>query len=145
MGKMREVIDQIVRGERPGPPIAQLIGFRPLSADDGHAVFEMEAGERHWNPMGTVHGGVLTDLADAAMGMAWAAGLADDESFTTLELKVNFLRPVFRGKLTAEAKVVQRGRSVGMVECDVRDAAGKLVARSSSTCLTLRGDAAKGR
>jgi uncharacterized protein (TIGR00369 family) len=145
MAKMRDKIDRILRGDEPPPPVARLIGFRPLSVDERSAVFELEADERHWNPMGTVHGGILCDLADAAMGMTWAAGLEDGETFTTVELKVSFLRPVFRGRLIAEARVVQRGRTIGLVECDVRDAAGKLVARVGSTCLTLRGDAAKGR
>ena len=145
MAKMREMIDRMVRGEVPLPPVARLVGFRPVEVGDDRALFEMEAGDRHWNPMGTVHGGILVDLADAAMGMAWAAGLGDGETFTTIELKVNYLRPVFRCKLTAEAKVVQRGKSVGLLECDVRDANGKLVARVASTCLTLRGDAARGR
>ena len=95
--------------------------------------------------MGTVHGGILCDLADAAMGFAYASTLQQDETFTTLELKINFLRPVWHTRLTATANVVQRGRTVGLVECDVRDAEGRLVARASSTCMTLRGAQAQGR
>ena len=67
------------------------------------------------------------------------------ESFTTLELKINFMKPVWKAHLRAEGKVVKRGRTVGLVECDVFDDKGSLVARASSTCLTLRGEAAKGR
>jgi uncharacterized protein (TIGR00369 family) len=79
------------------------------------------------------------------MGIAFASTLEDGESFTTLELKINFLRPVWKDKLRATGKVVKRGRSVGMVECDVTNSEGALVARSSSSCMVLRGDQARGR
>jgi uncharacterized protein (TIGR00369 family) len=88
---------------------------------------------------------VLCDIADAAMGLAYAAALGEDESFTTLELKINFLKPVWKGKLVAVGRVVKQGRTVGLVECDVTDEHGALVARSSSTCLTLKGEQARGR
>jgi uncharacterized protein (TIGR00369 family) len=126
-------------------PVAELVGAFPVSLGAGKAVFEMEAGRRHHNPMGTVHGGILCDIADAAMGFAFASTLGPGESFTTLELKINFLRPVVEGKLTATARVVHRGRTVGMVECEVANAEGKTVARASSTCSVLRGEAAQGR
>jgi uncharacterized protein (TIGR00369 family) len=134
-----------ISGELPPPPIAQLIGFRPIAFDNGEVVLEFEAAEKHTNPMGTLHGGVLCDVADLAMGMAFAATLEDDESFTTLELKINFLRPVFKEKLLAYGRVVKRGKSVGMVECDVKNSAGALVAKVSSTCMVLRGLQASGR
>ena len=135
-----------LEGRIPLPPIARLIGFRPLSVDPGRAVFELYADlQQHANPMGTVHGGILCDLADAAMGFAYAGTLEEDETFTTLELKINFLRPVWRTRLSATANVVQRGRSIGLVECDVTDADGRLVARASSTCMTLRGPQAQAR
>ena len=125
--------------------MAELVGIDFVRAADGECVMEMEVGDRHANPMGTVHGGILCDLADAAMGMAFFSTLGDGESFTTLELKINFLRPFWTGKLAATGRVVSRGRTVGLTECDVRDAEGRLVARASSTCLTLTGDAATGR
>ena len=103
------------------------------------------AGPQHANPMGTLHGGILCDLADAAMGIAYASTLGEDESFTTLELKINFLKPVWKTTLRAEGRVVKRGKSVGLVECDVFDDGRSLVARASSTCLTLAGEMAKGR
>jgi uncharacterized protein (TIGR00369 family) len=127
------------------PPAAETVGFRMLSFGGGESRFEMDAGRRHHNPMGTVHGGILCTLADSAMGMAFASTLGEGESFTTLEIKVNYLRPVFEEKLFASAKVVHRGRSVGMVECDVATENGKLVARAVSTCSVLRGEEAKGR
>jgi uncharacterized protein (TIGR00369 family) len=95
--------------------------------------------------MGTVHGGVFCDIADAAMGMALASTLEPDQSFTTLELKINFLRPAWEADLFAKARVVQRGKTVGLIECDVTDASGRLMARASSTCMVLSGKMAHGR
>ena len=143
---MRTRLRQLLSGELPPPPIAATVGMTFVSAGDGRSLFEMEADPaRHGNPMGTVHGGILCDLADAAMGMAYACLLEDGESFTTLELKINFLRPVWRTTLRAEGVVVQRGRRVGLVECTVTDDAGRLIAKASSTVLTLRGEQAAGR
>ncbi len=126
-------------------PIGELIGFSVTEAGDGRAVVNLKSGPQHFNPMGTLHGGVLCDIADTAMGFAFASTLEPGESFTTVELKINYLRPVREAQLCAEGRVVQRGRSVGYVESDVFDQAGKLVARSSSTCLVLRGEQAIGR
>jgi uncharacterized protein (TIGR00369 family) len=127
-----------MRGELTPPPIARLLGFVVKSIEPGHAVFEMEVDERHHNPLGTLHGGIYCDLADAAMGFAYAATLGEGETFTTVELKINFLRAVRKAKLTAEARVVKAGKTLGYVECDVRDQTGKLVARAASTCMKLR-------
>ncbi len=77
--------------------------------------------------------------------MAYASTLEEGESLTTLELKLNFLKPVWTGKLRARGRVVSRGRTVGLAECDVTDDQGRLVARAMETCMTLRGDQAKGR
>jgi uncharacterized protein (TIGR00369 family) len=143
--KMLDMIHAVLRGDSPPPPIATLIGFTLVAVDPGHAVLEMEATERHANPMGTLHGGVLCDLADAAMGMAYASTLGAGETFTTLELKINFLRPVWRAKLTAEGRVVSGGRTVSLIECDITDERDRLVARATSTCMTLRGESAQGR
>ena len=126
-------------------PIARLIGFEMTEIENGRAVGRLDAGPRHSNPMGTLHGGILCDLADAAMGMAFASTLKASESFTTLELKINFLRPVWTARLSAEARVVSRGRKIGYVECAVKDEQGRLVAKAVSTCLILRGTAAAGR
>jgi uncharacterized protein (TIGR00369 family) len=130
--------EKMLRGEVPLPPIARLLGFVQKSIEPGRAVFALEVDERHHNPMGTLHGGVYCDLADAAMGYAYAATLAEGESFTTIELKINFLRAVRKAKLTAEATVVKAGSTLGCVECDVKDQTGKLVARASSTCMKLQ-------
>jgi uncharacterized protein (TIGR00369 family) len=138
-------LEKMIRGETPPAPVAQLVGFRLCSIAPGESVFEMDATEAHWNPMGTLHGGILCDIADAAMGVAFASTLEDDESFTTLELKINFLKPVWTGKLIAAGKLVKRGKTVGIVECDVKDSKGALVARANSTCMVLRGEMKQGR
>jgi len=149
-----DALRRILNGESvPGfplklpPPVATLIGFHPISVDEGVAVFRLAARrDRHANPMGTLHGGILCDLADAAMGMACASLLEEGESFTTLELKINFFRPVGDAELEARARVVNRGRTMVYLECDVLVVADeKLVAKSSSTCQILRGEQAKGR
>jgi len=85
---------------------------------NGRATVVLSAGPQHANPMGTLHGGILCDIADAAMGIAFASTLAPDESFTTVELKINFFRPIWQAELKAEATVVQRGRTVGYMECN---------------------------
>jgi uncharacterized protein (TIGR00369 family) len=127
------------------PPIAQLLGIRAVSFDEGNAVLELEAEGRHANPMGTLHGGVLCDLADLAMGVACYSTLGAGESFTTLELKINFLKPIWTGRLTARAEVKKGGRTTAFLACDIHDDKNSLVAVASSTCLILRGDAARGR
>ena len=145
MPKMLEMIERVARGELPPPPVARLIGFRLTSIQPGNAVVELETNETHANPMGTLHGGVLCDIADAAMGLAYASTLEEGESFTTLELKINFLKPIWKARLRAVGRIVKQGRTVGMVECDITDDQESLVARASSTCMTLRGEQAKGR
>jgi len=145
MPRMMDLMLKVQRGVIQPPAIATLIGFSLFSIEPGRAVIEFEATEHHANPMGTLHGGVLADVADAAMGMAYASELAEGETFTTLELKINFMRPVWTGKLQAEGRLLSGGRTVGLVACDVRDANDRLVAHATSTCMTLRGDAAAGR
>ena len=145
MSKMLDLMQQIWRGELPPPPVATLLGFTITAIQPGQAVVEFEATARHANPMGTLHGGVLCDIADAAMGMAYASTLEEGETFTTLELKINFLRPFWTGKLVAAACMVKDGRTIGLVECNVTDAQQRLVARAASTCMTLRGQQAEGR
>ena len=140
-----DFIRMVQRGEAAPPPIADLIGFTLTEIEPGRAVVAFEAGPRHANPMGTLHGGVLCDIADAAMGMAYAATLDEGETFTTLELKINFLKPVRTGRLVATGHLVKGGHTVGLVECDVVDDKDRLVARASSTCMTLRGEQAAGR
>src|SRR5438309_873179 len=117
------------------PPVAELIGFTVTEVAGGRSVVLLPAQQRHFNPMGTVHGGILCDIADVGMGSAFASTLAPGESFTTIELKINFFRPVRETLLRAESHVVQRGRTVGYVECEIFDEANKLIAKSNSTCI----------
>jgi uncharacterized protein (TIGR00369 family) len=139
-------LEQVRDGTRPPPPpIAALLGFTLSAVAAGEAVIEFTAGRQHANPMGTLHGGVLCDIADAAMGIAYASLLAEGETFATLELKINFLKPVWAAKLRAVGRIVKRGRTVGLLECDITDEQQSLVARASSTCMTLRGEGARGR
>lgn len=141
----REWLDK-VWAELPPPPIATLIGFRVAAAENGTARVELEADRRHANPMGTLHGGVLCDIGDAAMGCALGSTLERGESFTTIiELKANYFKPIWEAKLIATARIVKKTRSLAMLECDVEDEQGSLVARLSSTCLILRGEQARGR
>ncbi len=93
---------KMMAGEAPPPPIGTLIGFRLIAVEPGRAQFALDADERHHNPMGTLHGGVLCDIADVAMGMAYGSTLDEGETFTTLELKINVLRPVTRAHLVAD-------------------------------------------
>lgn len=145
MASMLDALKRMVRGDAPPAPVASLVGFTLTSIEPGRSIITFEAKPRHANPMGTLHGGILCDVADAAMGTAYAATLGEGETFTTLELKINFLKPVWRGKLTAEGRVVKKGQTVGLTACDVVDADGNLVAHATSTCLTLRGEDARGR
>jgi uncharacterized protein (TIGR00369 family) len=137
--------DPHLRREQFPAPIGKLLDLGLIQPGPGQAVVEFEADERFANPMGTLHGGVLCDLADAAMGAAYRSTLAKGETFATLELKINFLRPVWKAKLRAEARMVRAGKIVGFVECSIIDEQKRLVARASSTCMTLRGALAAGR
>ena len=138
-------LDFRTRAKTNDVPIARLIGFEAKEIADGRATVTLAAGPQHANPMGTLHGGILCDIADAAMGMAFASTLAPEESFTTVELKINFFRPVWRAQLRAQGTVVQRGRTIGYVECTITDEENRVVARAASTCMVLRGQKAAGR
>jgi uncharacterized protein (TIGR00369 family) len=135
----------IVAGELEPPPVAKLVGMRMTSVEPGRVTFELDVGPQHTSPLGTLHGGIVCDVADAAMGCAHASLLEDGETFTTLELKINFMKPVWQGRLVAVGSVVKAGRTIGLTECRVTDESGSLVAFATSTCMTLRGDAADGR
>ena len=140
-----DALRSLVTGETPPPPIATLIGFTAGHVELGAAVMELDAGTRHANPMGTLHGGVICDIADAAMGVAFATTLEDDETFTTLDLTAKYFKPIWNAQLRATAKVIKRTRTLGLIECDVTDETGSLVAKIYSSCMVLRGHDARGR
>ncbi|HST18127.1 MAG TPA: PaaI family thioesterase [Gaiellaceae bacterium] len=133
-----ELFQRMIAGEVPGAPIGDLIGMRMTAVGEGTATFELVAGPQHTSPPGTLHGGILCDLADAAMGCANATRLGPGESFTTVELKINFLKPVWEGRLTAVGSVLKAGRTIALTDCRVTDDEGSLVAYATSTCMTLR-------
>src|SRR5437879_11891793 len=108
-----ERLRRLVDGKAPPPPIADLIGFTLTAVTHGEALIELAAGPQHANPMGTLHGGVLCDIADAAMGIAFGSTLGPEESFTTVEMKINFFRPVWKANVKAEGKFVRRGKTIG--------------------------------
>ena len=143
--KHLEMLKGLIRGSAPPPPVARLVGFEILSIEVGRSEFALDAGPQHANPMGTLHGGIIADVADAALGTAMASTLEDHETFTTLDLTVKFLKPVWNARLRAVARLVKRTRSLGLLECEVTDESGSLVARVYSTCMVLRGEEAKGR
>jgi uncharacterized protein (TIGR00369 family) len=124
-------------------PVAALVGFSVEPLGDGQALGWLDAGPQHANPMGTLHGGILYDVADAAMGIAFVTTLGLDESFTTMSLAINFFRPVWETRLRFEARVVNRSKNTGHLECDVTDPDGKRVAKATSTCMVLRGEQAR--
>jgi uncharacterized protein (TIGR00369 family) len=145
MSAMLERIRNMIEGDKPIMPVAKLLGFSVKSVDLGEAVIELEMTEDHFNASGTLHGGVLCTIADTAMGVAFATMLEEGEALTTIELKINFLRPVWKGKLLAMAKVVKKGRLTGLIECDVLDEHGQLAARAGSTYMAISGEQAKNR
>ena len=141
LGRIRKMIE----GEKPLMPIAQLLGFTVRSVDPGEAVIALDVTEKLMNAMATLHGGVFCTIADTAMGVAYATLLGEGEALTTLEMKINFLKPVWMGRITAKAKVVKKGKLTGLIECDVLDENGQLVARAGSTYMAISGEQAKNR
>ena len=128
------------------PAIAKTLGFRLTEVGPGTATMELMANtEVHANAMGTIHGGVLCDIADAAIGTAHATSLQEDESFTSIDLQINFFRPVWSGRIRAVAKPVNVGRQISRYVCDILRDDDKLVAQVSSTVMTLRGNQTSGR
>jgi len=128
-------------GRLPAPPIAQLMGFRLAEVEPGRAVFEVTPGEQHYNPIGVVHGGLAMTLLDSAMGVCIHTRLPPGTGYTTLEAKTNLVRAITSqtGKLRAIGKVVHLGSRVATAEGRLEDAAGKLYAHATTTCIVLNG------
>jgi uncharacterized protein (TIGR00369 family) len=127
-------------GALPAPPIARLLGFDLEEVEPGRAVFAVAPGERHYNPIGVVHGGLAATLCDSAMGCAVQSLLPAGAGYTTLEFKVNFVRAVTRdtGKLLCEGSIVHLGRRSGVASARLTDAQGTLYAHATTTCLVFR-------
>ncbi len=129
-----------IDGALPIPPIAELMGFALVEVGDVRAVFRCAPGEYHYNPNGAVHGGLAATLLDSAMGCAIHTKLPAGIGYTTLELKVNYIRPLTSttGIVTSEGKVIHLGSTIATAEGRITGAAGKLYAHATTTCLILR-------
>jgi uncharacterized protein (TIGR00369 family) len=135
MQNFSETLAAWLSGAAEPPPVARLVGLRLLSCQDGLSTMDLLADASHHNPMGTVHGGILCDLADATMGTAVASTLDPGETFTTITLTAHFLAPVREGRLVAQGKVVQRRRRTAIAECEITSEGGETIAKVSSVCL----------
>jgi uncharacterized protein (TIGR00369 family) len=133
LGFLRSIID----GSNPQPPISKLMSFHLAEADLGRVVFEGHPNFDLYNPIGTVHGGYAATLLDSALGCAVYSTLLKGDSWTTLELKVNFVRMMSKdtGTVRAEGRVIHRGRTTATSEGDLKDRDGKLYAHATTTCM----------
>jgi len=134
-----EFLRAIRDGRLPHPPICALLGYRLTEVEPGQAVFEITASERHYNPIGVVHGGIAMTLLDSAMGCAVQTQMAAGRAYTTLEAKTNLVRAITSetGPLRAIGKVVHAGKRVATAEARLEDPSGKLYAHATSTCIVL--------
>jgi uncharacterized protein (TIGR00369 family) len=128
-------------GRFPPAPIQRLMGFSLVEVEEGRAVFSVQPGEHHYNPIGLVHGGLLATLLDSAMGCAVHSTLPAGSGYGTLEIKVNFTRPVLAntGPLRCESKLLHRGRQTATAEGRVVDKDGRVYAHGTTTCLLMGG------
>jgi uncharacterized protein (TIGR00369 family) len=127
----------IIDNTHPNPPISETLGFHLAEADPGRAVFTCVPEFRHYNPIGTVHGGLAAALLDSALGCAIFSTLKKGDTWTTLELKLNFVRAMSKdtGLVRAEGRVIHPGRTVATSEGDIKDASGRLYAHATTTCM----------
>ena len=134
-----EFLRAIRDGRLPHPPICAVLGYRLTEVEPGHAVFEITASERHYNPIGVVHGGIAMTLLDSAMGCAVQTQLPAGGGYTTLEAKTNLVRAITAetGTLRAIGKLVHAGKRVATAEARLEDPSGKLYAHATSTCIVL--------
>ena len=135
-----EFLQKIVAGELPRPPLASLMAFQIVELEEGRAVFAVDPAEYHYNPIGVVHGGLAATLLDSAMGCAVHSKLPAGSGYTTLELKVNFIRAMTAetGRVRAEGKLIHLGGRTATAEGRVIDESGKLYAHATTTCLILK-------
>lgn len=122
----------------PSCSAASAIGYRVLEVEEGRVMIGLDKTDHLHNPLGTVHGGIISLIADAAMSYSLSTTLDENELFTTIELKVNFLKAVTNQALKAEGKIIKRGSRISLLECNVTDEEDNLVAHSTSTCIILK-------
>lgn len=129
----------LIDGKLPPPPIMQTLDFRLVAADQGRVRFEAEPQFKHYNPIGVVHGGFAMTMLDSALGCAVHSTLEKGEAYTTLEFKINLVRPLTKntGNVVAEGRIVHRGRTVATSEGEIKDEAGKLYAHATTTCMVF--------
>jgi len=141
-----EFLRAMARGELPGVPMADLMGFGLHEIEEGRVVFECVPAEYHYNPIGTVHGGLACALFDSAMGCAVHTMLPAGVGYTTVELKVNFLRPITArtGRLLCEGKTIHVGGRLATAEARLLDEDGKLYGHATTTCMIFRDEARDG-
>jgi uncharacterized protein (TIGR00369 family) len=134
-----ELLQGMIAGRFPGPPILELIGFDLVEVEKGRAVFAGVPEFKHYNPLGTVHGGYAATLLDSCMGCAVHTTMSKGIGYTTLEFKVSLVRPITSdtGLVRAEGKVITSGRRVATAEGRLVDAGGRLLAHATTTCLVL--------
>ena len=134
-----EFLTDMVEGKLPQAPMCATLGFHLAEASDGYARFDGVPEFRHYNPIGTVHGGFAATLLDSALGCAIFTTLAKGDAWTTLELKLNLVRPINKdtGTVRAEGRIIHRGRTVATAEGTVKDKAGKLYAHATTTCMVF--------
>jgi uncharacterized protein (TIGR00369 family) len=137
-----EFLRKVAAGELPRPPISALMNFGLAELSEGRAVFTVEPAEYHYNPIGVVHGGLAATMLDSAMGCAVHSTLPPGAGYTTLEVKVNFIRPLTAetGEVRCEAEVIHVGGRTATAEGKVLDAAGKLYAHATTTCIIFRAE-----
>jgi uncharacterized protein (TIGR00369 family) len=137
-----EFFSAIGAGTIPPPPLMRALDFAGISFGEGRSTFRLTPQEFHYNPLGTVHGGVLATMLDSACGCAVHTRLPSGVFYTSLDLSVKYLRPVTigTGPITAEGTVVHLGRRTALAEGRITDAAGKVYATATSSCLLLRPD-----
>lgn len=133
-----EYLQKVASGEHGALPIGEAMGFRLAEASKGRVVFEGSPGEAMLNLIGTVHGGFAASILDSALALSVLSALDADSNFTTLEIKVNFVRPITVGmEVRAEGIVVHAGRRVATSEARLMDKEGRLLAHGTTTCLVL--------
>jgi uncharacterized protein (TIGR00369 family) len=132
-----ELLQAMSRGELPAPPITHLMGTGRIEAEHGRVVVTLEPREFHYNPLGTIHGGVLATLLDTATGCAVHSTLPVGVGYTTLDLTTKFLRPasIASGVLTCEGTIISKGRRTALAQARITDSHGGLVAHATSSCM----------
>ena len=136
----REILEAMMSGALPYPPMNDTMNMVLMRIDSGSAVFQGMAQERHYNPMGTVHGGWITTLLDSALGCAIQTTLPVGQTYTTAQLNINLIRPATRetGPLRAIAKVIHCGRQIATAQAHIEDENGKMYAHATATCAILQ-------